>query len=175
MKDVLSTGARVFVDTIAKRLLCPWKWAFSWTGWWYWWHWLEKEAFLWPRRETNEKETPSKSVSVYGVEQGGTVEKPWLPVASWTGGAQRSWEGFSFSTVPPCYYLLSAVATSTAQATLNLPLGCYRCRVTSCELCVRVHTTHSVGHSLRSECQHLSYRPLKSCKSLSYIRIFTPS
>ena len=25
-------------------------------------------------------------------------------------------------------YLLSAVATSTAQATLNLPLGCYRCR-----------------------------------------------
>ncbi len=40
----------------------------------------------------------------------------------------RSWEGFSFSTIPPCDYLLSAVATSTAQATLNLPLGCYRCQ-----------------------------------------------
>ena len=52
-------------------------------------------------------------------------------------------------------YLLSAVATSTAQATLNLPLGCYRCRVSSCELCIRVYTTHSVGHSLRSEYQHL--------------------
>ena len=33
-------------------------------------------------------------------------------------------------------YLFKAVATSTAQATLNLPLGCYRFRVPSCELCV---------------------------------------
>ena len=33
-------------------------------------------------------------------------------------------------------YLLSAVATSTAQATLNLPSGCYRCRVLPCELSV---------------------------------------
>ena len=32
----------------------------------------------------NEKETPSKKkdVSIFGVEQGGTVEKPWPPMAS---------------------------------------------------------------------------------------------
>ncbi len=72
-------------------------------------------------------------------------------------------------------YLLSAVATSTAQATLNLPLGCYRWRIPSCELCVRVHSTHSVGHSLRSEYQHLPYEPLKPYKPLLYIRIITPS
>jgi len=30
----------------------------------------------------NKKETPRKDVSVSGVEQGGTVEKPWPPVAS---------------------------------------------------------------------------------------------
>ena len=40
---------------------------------------------------------------------------------------------------------------------------------------VRVHTTHSVGHSLRSECQRLSHRALKPCKPLLYIRIITPS
>ena len=35
----------------------------------------------------------------------------------------RSWEGFSFSTVPSCDYLLSAVATSTAQATVQPTIG----------------------------------------------------
>ena len=44
----------------------------------------------------------------------------------------------------------------------------------TCELCVRVHTTHSVGHSLRSECQHLLYASLKPCKPLICIRIITP-
>ena len=34
-----------------------------------------------------------------------------------------SWEGFSFSTVPPGDYLLSAVATSTAQATVQPTIG----------------------------------------------------
>ena len=47
---------------------------------------------------------------------------------------------------PVISYLLSAVATSTAQATLNLPSGCYRFRFLSCELCVWVHTTHSVDN-----------------------------
>ena len=75
---------------------------------------------------STKKRYPKRSISrnvLYCVEQGGTVEKPWPPVASWTGGAQRSWEGFSFSTVPPCDYLLSAVATSTAQATVQPTIG----------------------------------------------------
>ena len=109
-------------------------------------------------------------------------------------------------------YLLSAVATSTAQATVQptirlLPIPrnpiistCAEtddnpraeqihlfCRGAkeekpvglnwwrTCELCVRVHTTHSVGHSLRSEYQHLHHGVLKPCKPLIYIRIITPS
>ena len=42
-----------------------------------------KWAFFWPRRWKNKKRHPRKDVSVYGVEQGGMVEKPWPPVASW--------------------------------------------------------------------------------------------
>ena len=34
----------------------------------------------------------------------------------------------------------------------------------TCELSVRVHTAHGVGHSLRSECQRLLYASLKPCK-----------
>ena len=49
------------------------------------------------------------------------------------------------------------------------------CLFSSCELCFRVHTTHSVGHSFRSEYQHLPYDPLKPCKPLIYISIIIPS
>ena len=39
--------------------------------------------FLCPLRwKTKKKRHPRKDVSIYGVEQGGTVEKPWPPVAS---------------------------------------------------------------------------------------------
>ena len=66
------------------------------------------------------------------------------------------------------------------------PKGCLRkvlrytrltkpCLFSSCELCFRVHTTHSVGHSLRSEYQYLLHGALKPCKPLIYIRILTPS
>ena len=113
---------------------------------------------------------------------------------------------------PAISYLFSAVATSTAQATVQPTIGLLpmprnpiisTCAGTddkpraeqihlfcrgekeekptglnwwwACELCVRVHTAHSVGHSLESECQHLIYVELKPCKPLLYIRILTPS
>ena len=41
-----------------------------------------KRGVLWPEGRQTKKRHPRKSVSVYGVEQGGTVEKPWPPVAS---------------------------------------------------------------------------------------------
>jgi len=34
------------------------------------------------REGATRKRHPRKDVSVFGVEQGGTVEKPWPPVAS---------------------------------------------------------------------------------------------
>lgn len=45
----------------------------------------------------------------------------------------------------------------------------------TCELSVRVHTAHCVGHSLRSEYQQSLYRALRPCKPLLYIRILTHS
>ena len=43
-------------------------------------------------------------------------------------------------------YLFSAVATSTAQATVQPTIGLLPMPSFSRELCVRVHTAHSVGH-----------------------------
>ena len=42
---------------------------------------MKRDVFM-DERIAQKKETPRKNVSVYGVEQGGTVEKPWPPVAS---------------------------------------------------------------------------------------------
>ena len=42
---------------------------------------MKRDVFM-DERIAQKKETPRKDVSVYGVEQGGTVEKPWPPVAS---------------------------------------------------------------------------------------------
>ena len=42
---------------------------------------MKRDVFM-DERIAQKKRLPRKDVSVYGVEQGGTVEKPWPPVAS---------------------------------------------------------------------------------------------
>ena len=42
---------------------------------------MKRDVFM-DERIAQKKRHPRKDVSVYGVEQGGTLEKPWPPVAS---------------------------------------------------------------------------------------------
>ena len=64
-------------------------------------------------RCADKKETPPKGcLRKYGNEIPDQVGHNLMSLPAW----------------PVISYLLSAVATSTAQATLNLPLGCYRFR-----------------------------------------------
>ena len=69
------------------------------------------------------KRHPRKDVSISGVEQGGTVEKLNPSQLRWAPPVHEATGGHGFSTVPPCDYLLSAVATSTAQATVQPTIG----------------------------------------------------
>ena len=75
--------------------------AFSWPWRIKWQHWPEKEAFLWPRRWQTKKETPSK----------GCLRNVLC---------KRSFAALRMTVYN---YLLSAVATSTAQATVQPTIG----------------------------------------------------
>ena len=110
---------------ITRGRFCPWKWLFLRIALWISWFRPGKGPGIRTGR-LQKKRHPKRSISrKYMVWDPSTTLGMTCPI-----------------------YLLSAVATSTAQATLNLPMGCYRCRGILSSQCVLEPTTNWVQSNL---------------------------
>ena len=153
-----------------KRLFRPWNKAFLWTEYWNW----------WPRRWKTKKRHPRKDVSMTYNYYVRALTRRISAAALASARCSKNIE----AAMPRNPIISTCAGTDDKPRVEQIHLFCRGAKEEkpaglnwwrTCKLCVRVHTTHSVGHSLRSEYQHLPYEPLKPYKPLLYIRIITPS